>query len=185
MMPLRYAKRTLTDQEQIDAFLARAKVGSLGLSNGFAPYIIPLNFCWWRGNIYFHGADSGRKVEMINANSRVCFSVWEEYGTIAAPVPAHTDTAYMSVFLSGTIERVVDPEEMRDAMQAMLDKYVPGYYSEPLSLQHVEKYRSSLGSLTAVFRITPDSLTAKGNPLPEEKRFYPGRTVEADTRKKD
>jgi len=91
----------------------------------------------------------------------------------------------MSVFLSGTIERVADPKEMLDAMQAMLDKYVPGYYSEPLSLQHVRKYRSSLGSATAVFRITPDSPTAKGSPLPEEKRFYPGRTVGQDSGKQN
>lgn len=183
VIPIRYSKRTLTDQEQIDAFLAHAKVGNLGLSNGTEPYIIPLNFCWWNGHIYFHGADSGRKVEMINANNRVCFSVCEEYGTIADPIPAHTDTAYMSVFLSGTIERVQDPDEMRDAMQAMLDKYVPGYYPEPLSLQHVVKYRSSMGSVTAVFRITPDSLTAKGSPMPEEKRFYPGRTIGQDSGK--
>jgi hypothetical protein len=37
-----------------------------------------------------------------------------------------------------------------------------------------------MGSATAVFRITPDTLTAKGNPLPEEKQFYPGRTIEMD-----
>ncbi|WP_419878486.1 pyridoxamine 5'-phosphate oxidase family protein [Brevibacillus centrosporus] len=183
MIPIRYSKRTLTDQAQIDAFLSHAKVGNLGLSNGDEPYIVPLNFCWWNGQIYFHGADSGRKVEMIDANSRVCFSVTEEYGTIADPIPAHTDTAYMSVFLSGTIARVQEPEEMRDAMQAMLDKYVPSYYKEQLSLQHVLKYRSSMGSVTAVFRITPDSLTAKGSPVPEEKLYYPGRTVGDDTGK--
>ena len=180
MMPIRYSKRTISDQEQIDRFLMQAKTGFLGMSDGTEPYIIPLNFCWLEGNIYFHGADSGRKIEMIAANNRVCFNVCEEYGTIADPVPALTDTAYMSVFLSGVIERVASPEEMRDAMQAMLDKYVPGYYPEPLSLQHVQKYRSSMGSATAVFRITPDTLTAKGNPLPEEKQFYPGRTIEMD-----
>lgn len=180
MIPIRYSKRTITDQAQIDAFLHQAKIGNLGLAAGLEPYIIPLNFCWWNGRIYFHGADSGRKVEMIGANNRVCFSVCEEYGTVADPVPAHIDTAYMSVILFGTIERVQEPEEMRDAMQAMLDKYVPDYFTDPLSLQHVVKYRSSMGSTTAVFRITPDSLTAKGNPLPEEKQYYPGRKVEMD-----
>jgi uncharacterized protein len=180
MIPIRYSKRNITDQAQIDHFLSIAKTGHLGMSNGTEPYIIPLNFCWWQGNLYFHGADSGRKIEMINANNRVCFSVCEEYGTIADPVPAMIDTAYMSVFLSGTIERVQEPDEMRDAMQAMLDKYVPDYFSEPLSMQHVLKYRSSMGSATAIFRITPDTITAKGNPAGDEKKFYPGRKVEMD-----
>lgn len=180
MIPIRYSKRTITDQEQIDSFLQQAKVGHLGMTDSTEPYIIPLNFCWHNGHIYFHGADSGRKIEMINGNNNVCFSVCEEYGTIADPVPAHVDTAYMSVFMSGKIERVTVPEEMRDAMQAMLDKYVPGYFSEPLPLQHVLKYRSSMGSVTAIFRITPHTVTAKGNPLAEEKQYYPGRKVEMD-----
>lgn len=180
MIPIRYSKRTITNQEQIDSFLLQAKIGQLGLTDGTEPYIIPLNFCWWNGHIYFHGADSGRKVEMINANNRVCFSVCEEHGTVADPVPAHIDTAYMSVIMFGTVERVQEPEEMRDAMQAMIDKYVPGYYSEPLPLQHVLKYRSSMGSVTAIFRIAPDTITAKGNPLSEEMQYYPGRKVEMD-----
>lgn len=180
MIPIRYSKRTITDQEQIASFLHTAKVGHLGMSDEREPYIIPLNFAWWNGCIYFHGADSGRKIEMINENNRVCFSVCEEHGTIASPVPAHIDTAYMSVFLSGTIERVQEPAEMRDAMQAMIDKYVPGYFSDPLPLQHVLKYRSSMGSVTAIFRITPDTLTAKGNPGSEENQFYPGKKVEMD-----
>jgi len=180
MIPIRYSKRTITDQDQIDAFLLQAKVGNLGLANELEPYILPLNFAWWNGCIYFHGADSGRKIEMINANNRVCFSVCEEYGTVADPVPANLDTMYMSVFISGTIERVQEPAEMRDAMQAMIDKYVPGYYSAPLSLQHVLKYRSSMGSATAIFRITPTSISAKGNPHSENMQYYPGRKVEMD-----
>ncbi|MDA5110043.1 hypothetical protein O3V59_16880 [Brevibacillus thermoruber] len=81
MNPIRYAKRTCTDQEHINAFLAAARVGHLGLTDGLEPYVVPLNFCW----------------------------------------------------LNGSVERVEDPEEMRDALQAMLDKYVPGYYDRPLS----------------------------------------------------
>ncbi|CAM5796111.1 MULTISPECIES: pyridoxamine 5'-phosphate oxidase family protein [Brevibacillus] len=180
MFPIRYSKRTVTDQDQIDAFLTQARIGHLGLTDGEEPYVVPLNFSWLNGNIYFHGADSGRKVEMIAKNARVCFSVCDEYGTIADPVPALTDTAYMSAMVFGKVERVEEPEEMRDALQAMLDKYVPGYYPEPLSLQHVVKYRSSMGSVAAVFRIKPDAITAKGNPLPEKNAFYPGRTRQMD-----
>jgi nitroimidazol reductase NimA-like FMN-containing flavoprotein (pyridoxamine 5'-phosphate oxidase superfamily) len=180
MYPIRYAKRTCEDREKIEAFLSTAKVGHLGLSDGVQPYVVPLNFCWLNGCIYFHGADAGRKAEIINRNNRVCFTVCEEYGTIADPVPALTDTAYMSVILFGTIERVEDYGEMREALQALLDKHVPGYYDQPLSLQHVIKYRSSMGSAVAVFRIKPDAITAKDNPLPEDRRFYPGRTKAMD-----
>lgn len=182
MFPIRYSKRTITDEAQIDAFLKHARVGHLGLSDGSEPYVVPLNFSWLNGCLYFHGADSGRKVDLIGKNNRVCFCVTDEYGTIADPVPAMTDTAYMSAMVFGTVERVEQPEEMRDALQAMLDKYVPGYYPEPLSLQHVIKYRSSMGSAAAVFRIKPESITAKGNPPSETHSFYPGRTLHMDIR---
>lgn len=58
-------------------------------------------------------------------------------------------------------------------MQQMLDKYVPGYYDQPLAKQHVQKYRSSLGSAAAIYRIQPETVTAKENPLDPAKAFNP------------
>ncbi|MCP8971333.1 pyridoxamine 5'-phosphate oxidase family protein [Ectobacillus ponti] len=182
MNPMRYAKRECTDRGRIDAFLRQAKTGFLGLSDEEGPYVIPLNFAYYNGAIYFHGAAEGRKIDMMKQNNRVCFTISEEYGTIADPIPAHTDTAYMSVILFGESEEVTDLDEATAAMQCMLDKYVPGYYDQPLAKSHVERYRSSKGSRTAVFKIVPTSLSAKENVLNEEASYYPGRTIGADTK---
>lgn len=180
MNPMRYFKRDCTDNEKINQFLSQARVGHLGVSVNDFPYVVPLNFVWWRGSIYFHGADAGRKTEAIKQNPRVCFTVCEEYGTIADPVPASTDTAYMSVMLFGTATKVSDLDEATEALQEMLNKHVPGYYDHPLAKQHVLKYRSSLGSAVAVYRIDPETITAKENELSTEKAFYPGRKVTDD-----
>ncbi|NGQ94100.1 pyridoxamine 5'-phosphate oxidase family protein [Brevibacillus sp. SYP-B805] len=180
MHPVRYWKRDCTDREKIMRFLAQARVGYLGLSEGTQPYVIPLNFVWWREAIYFHGAEEGRKCDMMEQNPHACFTVSEEYGTIADPVPSLTDTSYMSVMLFGRAERVVELDEATGALQALLDKYVPGYFDSPLSRQHVARYRSSLHSGVAVYRIRPDHLSAKENPLNQEMRFYPGRHVSMD-----
>ncbi|WP_301169713.1 pyridoxamine 5'-phosphate oxidase family protein [Brevibacillus nitrificans] len=181
MFPMNDSKRACEDHEKIDAFLSAARVGHLGLTDGAYPYVVPVNYCWHDGRIYFHGADTGKKVEIIKNNPHVCFTVCEELGTIADPVPAQTDTGYMSVMVFGQIERVEGIKEMTGVMQVLLDKYVPGYYDRPLSQHHVSRYRSSMGSSVAVFCITPDAITAKDNPLPEEMRFYPGRTVKLDS----
>lgn len=69
--------------------------------------------------------------------------------------PIQTDTAYMSVMLFGKAGIMSDLEEATSAMQALLTKYVPGYYSSPLSKAHVEKYRLSLSSKTAIIKIRP------------------------------
>jgi nitroimidazol reductase NimA-like FMN-containing flavoprotein (pyridoxamine 5'-phosphate oxidase superfamily) len=182
MFPIRMQKRACTDTEKISRFLAQAKTGFLGLSAGDIPYVVPLNFAWWKDAVYFHGASEGRKVTVMQQNSQACFTVSEEYGTITDAVPAHTDTAYMSVVIQGTVEHVSDLTEATEAMQSMLDKYVPGFYDTPLSRSHVEKYISSMGSRTAVYKLTPSSISAKENEANEHRMFNPGRTVHSDQR---
>ncbi|UFJ42288.1 pyridoxamine 5'-phosphate oxidase family protein [Brevibacillus humidisoli] len=180
MYEIRYKKRACDDQDRIVQFLNRAKTGYLGLADGSLPYVIPLNFVWLQNSIYFHGAASGRKTEIMAANPNACFTVSEEDGTIANPVPAKTDTGYFSVIIFGKVEPVSDLAKATSVMQALLDKYVPGYFDKRLSQNHVEKYRSSLGSRTAVYELKAISLTAKENPLDENRRFYPGRTKQQD-----
>ena len=180
--PIRLSKLACTDPDKINRFLEQARTGYLGLTDGEFPYVIPLNFVWWEGCIYIHGAAEGRKVSLIEQNPNVCFTISEEYGTLADPVPAKTDTAYMSVMIQGTITALSDLETATAAMQQMLDKYVPGYYDQPLAQSHVEKYRSSLGSRTLVYMLKPASLTAKENALDEGAKFVPGRTVQMDVK---
>lgn len=180
MFQIRYKNNECTDQEKINRFLTKTRIGFLGLASRDMPYVVPLNYVWFDGKIYFHGAAEGRKVDVIKENNDVCFTVCEEYGTLVSPIPAHTSTAYMSAMVFGKIEPVTDLEEATLAMQKMLDKYVPGYHKSPLAKNHVKNYRSSLGSKTVVYRITASQVTAKEEKPDEEKLFYEGRSVEDD-----
>jgi uncharacterized protein len=180
MKNMRQANLECTDEGKINSFLTEKKTGYLGLTDQNIPYVVPLNYVWFEGDIYFHGASEGRKVDIIGVNPSACFTVSEDLGTMTDPVPAKTDTAYMSVMIFGKIEKVVEWEKATSVMQVMLDKYVPGYYVQRLSQAHVEKYRSSLGSRTAVFRIKTESLTAKENPLQMGAKFYNGKDINND-----
>lgn len=174
MFPVRVAKRECKDPSKIEHFLEQAQIGYLGMSLDEQPYVVPMNFAWWKGAIYVHGAEEGKRAHFLRSNANVCFTVSEHYGTMTSPVPAHTDSAYMSVVLEGRATFVTDLEEATGAMQSMLDKYVPGFYDQPLASSHVEKYRSSLGGKTAIMRIDPTAITAKENEPVEEKLFSPG-----------
>jgi nitroimidazol reductase NimA-like FMN-containing flavoprotein (pyridoxamine 5'-phosphate oxidase superfamily) len=165
------------DEQKINRFLQEALTGFLGLADGGEPYVVPLNFVWWNGCVYVHGAEEGRKIDIIQRNPRVCFTVSEHIGTMVHPVPAKTSTAYMSVMLFGKAEIVSDLDEATQALDQLLGKYVPGYFHRPLSQQHVTSYRSSVGSAAVVIKIVPDLITAKEKPLEEERQFYKGRTV--------
>ncbi|MCO7175743.1 pyridoxamine 5'-phosphate oxidase family protein [Sporolactobacillus kofuensis] len=175
MQPMRRADKLCTDQEKIDNFLSHAQVGFLGLNDEEYPYVVPLNFVWYQNKIYFHGADEGKKVDLMRMSSNACFTVCTEYGIMAGSVPAHTSTAYLSVMIFGKATRLTDLDEARDAMQKLLDKYVPDYFNRPLARTHLEKYRSSLGSATAVYCLDPDVMTAKEQPLDQRRAFMPGK----------
>ncbi|WDM03112.1 pyridoxamine 5'-phosphate oxidase family protein [Alicyclobacillus cycloheptanicus] len=166
----------------VESLLRKSRVGYLGLVDDDEPYVIPLNFVWYRDCLYIHGAQSGRKAALLSRAPRSTFTVSEDNGTLADPVPAKTDTAYLSVMLFGRICAVPDLEESTAALDAMLTKYVPGYYEAPLHPNHVKSYLSSAGSHVAVYRLTPDRITAKHNPLDWDRLFYPGRTQKFDAR---
>jgi nitroimidazol reductase NimA-like FMN-containing flavoprotein (pyridoxamine 5'-phosphate oxidase superfamily) len=182
MKTMRRSMKECKDPQRINEFLSCVKVGYLGLCDGNLPYVVPLNFAWANGALYFHGAAAGRKYEVMNENEQVCFTVSEDFGTIADPVPANVGTAYFSVMLFGKVKPIEDLTEATEALQHLLDKYVPGYFQTSLSKKHVETYRSSMGSKTAVYKIEVESITAKEDPIDEEKLFYSGRTVMDDVK---
>ncbi|MEK9198510.1 pyridoxamine 5'-phosphate oxidase family protein [Ureibacillus sp. 179-F W5.1 NHS] len=180
---MRMKQMICQDEEKINTFLSEVETGYLGLSIQDNPYIVPLNYVWHEGCIYFHGASEGKKIDMIKENSNATFVVSENHGTIANPIPAKTDTAYLSVMLFGHVELVDDLTEATTAMQYLLNKYVPGYYPTALSQNHVDRYRSSMGSKTTVFKLVVKTITAKENVMVEEKKYYKGREMAMDIKK--
>lgn len=180
---MRRSLKEVTDQSRIEQFLMKASVGYLGLMDEEGTYVVPLNFVWKDGKIYFHGSEEGRKVDAIKHNKRVCFTVAEDNGIIANPAPANIGTAYFSVMVFGKVKALTNIEEATTALKALLEKNVPGYFDSPLSRTYVDKYRSSLGSRTVVYCITPDQISAKEAATKEEQLFYPGRKQADDLKK--
>ena len=66
----------VTDPEKIDKMLSSATIGRLATNgaDGF-PYITPVNFVYYKGNIYFHCAPKGEKLDNIARDPKVCFQV--------------------------------------------------------------------------------------------------------------
>ncbi|WP_400247780.1 pyridoxamine 5'-phosphate oxidase family protein [Niallia sp. JL1B1071] len=180
MNVMRQSTMEVTDEERINDFLLKTNIGHLGLVDEDVPYVIPLNYVWFNDCLYFHGASEGRKTRIIHKNNHACFTVSEARGVMSNPIPAKVDTAYMSVIIFGEVALLEHINESRDVMQAMLNKYVPGYYEKPLAKSHLEKYVSTLGSKTAIYKITPSSISAKENKLNVAAKFTPGRTIKMD-----
>ncbi len=173
MEQISYTRRICHDQEKIAHFLTEKRVGTLSMSTtAGSPYALPVNYVYWQGKIYIHGMGSGKKNLVLAANPAVCFTVFEEFGTVADPVPAKCDTAYLSVVVFGKAVLVNDVEEKTQVLTQFLEKFMPQFFKTPLSAQFVDKYRSSFDdNAVAVYAIEPEELTAKENPIDPEHMF--------------
>ena len=159
---IRRPERALTDEGAIDALLARAQVGRVGVIAGGEPYVVPMNFAHEGGRVIVHGAESGRLMEAIRADGRVCFEVDEHLGTLPHPVLCKYDTDYASVIAFGRARVLDDLAERTDALRVLARKYAPAPKADRLNRRTVDEYRSkSTGGGTAVFEITLERVTAK------------------------
>jgi nitroimidazol reductase NimA-like FMN-containing flavoprotein (pyridoxamine 5'-phosphate oxidase superfamily) len=161
---LRRADREITDRAVIEAILRRAEVGRLGLAVDNVPYVVPLNYVYHNGTIYFHSANEGRKIDMLKANPQVCFEVDEHYGTVRSNKPAPHSMHYASVMVFGRASLVDDLPLKFDALQALLDKYAPGRHYRPMRLNEARE--------VTVVQITIEAMTGKAR-----APFYPGNKV--------
>lgn len=62
-------------REECESLLARGRYGRLALSFNDVPYVIPMSYVYSGNRIYLHSRGSGRKVEIVSRNPRVCFEV--------------------------------------------------------------------------------------------------------------
>ncbi len=173
MEQIRYTQRICNDPVRIERFLTDRRVGTLSMADPAGrPYAVPVNYLYWNGRIYFHGLGSGKKNDLLAANPAVCFSVFEEFGTVADAAPCKCDTSYFSVVLFGRALPVAEREEKAEALTRLLEKFTPQLFKNPLAPELVAKYRSSLDNrAVAVYRIVPEALTAKENPPDPEHMF--------------
>lgn len=162
---MRRSKKEITDRSVIEDLLRDCPVGRLGTAgpDGW-PMVKPLNFVFHEGNIYFHTAKEGEKIDHIRRDSRVCFEVDQAVAYVrgAADNPCKAEYLYRSVIVKGRAVIVEDETERRMALSALMKKYQPdGGYGDFLP----EKL-----AITGVVRIDIESLTGKQDLGKEQHR---------------
>jgi nitroimidazol reductase NimA-like FMN-containing flavoprotein (pyridoxamine 5'-phosphate oxidase superfamily) len=153
---MRRSKKEIRDEAAIIDLMSRCQVGRLGTvgRDGY-PMVKPLNFVFHGGNIYFHSAPEGEKIEDIRRDDRVCFEVDLPIAFVRGDEtdPCRAEFLYRSVIIRGRAQLVEDGEEKVRALHLLMRKYQPegGYGDFP-----EEKLR-----ITGVVRIDVEEMTGK------------------------
>lgn len=150
--PMRRKERE-TSQEEAEKLLAEALVGRLGVSLGDEPYVVPLNFTYHEGKIYFHCATDGKKLKYISNNPRICFEVSDFLGVREAEQPCQFGAYYRSAIAFGEARIVEGASERADALKWIFEKYSKGNVKPIFEDEEVKR--------VTVVEITVKKLTGK------------------------
>lgn len=118
--------------EEIQKVLDSEKIGYLGiLTEAGFPRVVPLNFAARSDRIYFHGALSGEKHDLLAKSPRVTFSVARQYALIPSYWMAKghacpATTFYKSVYVEGICNLVENADEKAATLELIMRKYQAG-----------------------------------------------------------
>lgn len=138
-------------ENEIEKILLESEYGVLGTisKNGY-PYTVPISYVFIDDSIYFHGSTSGHKIENINENNKVSFTIVSNTKVL----PSKFTTEYDSVIIFGTA-CVATEAEKKKALDKFICKYSPEYLSEGA------EYIRKASHLTNVIKISIDHITGK------------------------
>jgi nitroimidazol reductase NimA-like FMN-containing flavoprotein (pyridoxamine 5'-phosphate oxidase superfamily) len=153
---MRRTDREVTDATEILSWLREVPVGRLAFANDSEPYIVPLNFGILSTEpltLVFHCATTGRKLDMMSRNPRVCFEA-DLPGELhdAGKTACRWGMAFKSVIAYGHLEEIQYESERKAALEALMNKYSSNrdWLFDPTVMQSV-----------IVLKLTIDEITAK------------------------
>lgn len=160
---MRRHKEEITDSAAIAAILQKAKIGRLAtLGPDGYPYVVPVNYVYWRQTIYFHCARQGEKLDNIRRHDKVCFEVdlplaYLDTGYDTSLPACEVGQFYQCVVIRGRAEIVDDIGEKVNALNALMASH-----------EGVEDFAAITAAtpavaLCAVVAVRVENLTAKAN----------------------
>jgi len=153
----------ITDPVVIEKILTGTNIGRMATTdeNGY-PYITPVNFVFHIGNIYFHCALNGEKLDNIQRDNRVGFQVdiplaYLDSGFTQHRSPCKLHQFYHCVIIRGKARVVTDQQIKVDALNALVQKHEKGAALDKVHADMPE------AKACAVVEIVPERLSAKSD----------------------
>jgi nitroimidazol reductase NimA-like FMN-containing flavoprotein (pyridoxamine 5'-phosphate oxidase superfamily) len=151
---MRRKDKQIIDPATIEAVIRKAKVCRLAMTAEDGPYVVPLCFGYHQGNLYFHSAAAGKKIEILKKNPRVCFELDSDCVVRPADKPCKWGMAYTSVIGFGTAVFVEAPVAKREALDVIMHQYGQGDYI----------YADAEIKKMVVIKVAIDTMTGKASP---------------------
>jgi nitroimidazol reductase NimA-like FMN-containing flavoprotein (pyridoxamine 5'-phosphate oxidase superfamily) len=125
---MRRSDRHVTDTAELESIIHSGELCFLSMVDEGRPYLVPMNFGYGNGTLYFHSAPEGRKIEILTKNPDVCFSIVARHSLVRSEKACSWSTEYSSVTGTGRAAVLSDPEEIRRGLKVLMGQYSNGEY---------------------------------------------------------
>lgn len=153
---MRRSDREVTELDEIVRIMEKCDVCRLAFRGEDYPYILPLNFglSFENGRVilYFHGADKGKKYELLARDDRVSFEMDCAHRLVMEPGKSSCTCTmeYESVIGKGRLQ-IVPKEEKYEALSLLMKHY------------HIEdvSFQETVMAKTTVMKLAVEEVTGK------------------------
>ncbi|GAB2890951.1 pyridoxamine 5'-phosphate oxidase family protein [Streptomyces deserti] len=157
-VPTRSPERASYDRELVHAILDEGYVCHLGFVRDGAPVVLPTLYGRVGERLYVHGSTGSRPLRaagQADPGLPVCLTVTHVDALVLARSAFHHSINYRSVVVHGTAHQVTDPQEKKEALDALVDHVVPGRSRDCRPADKKEL------AATAVIRLDLNEVSAK------------------------
>ncbi len=140
--------RAITDKRELVDVIQRSRVCHLSMVDlDGKPYVIPMNFGYKDDVIYLHGAQHGKKIDILKQHPEVCINYTTDhvlrYQNEA--VACSWSMKYRSVLCYGKAEFITDPNEKIAVFHIVMAQYTKGDFKfNPPAIREVCVWKISV-----------------------------------------
>lgn len=106
--------------------LDAGKICHVGFILDEQPYVVPMAYARMGEQLLIHGSIASRLIKNLAAGLRCCVTVTHFDGLVYARSTFNSSMNYRSVMVFGVAKPIVDTDEKRRSVQALVDHLMPG-----------------------------------------------------------
>ncbi|MFW5488451.1 MAG: pyridoxamine 5'-phosphate oxidase family protein [Desulfovibrio sp.] len=122
---MRLKQRGVFDLHEVEDMLRRGRICHLAVNDNGYPYVVPLNYAYADGCLYMHCASEGKKVECLERDRNVAFSVVLHEELVTGDNACDYTMRYESVMGRGQVVILRDVDAIREGLDVLMAAYPP------------------------------------------------------------
>jgi len=120
---MRRKDKKIYSKDEIIEILRQSEICFLSMADDKTPYVVPLNYGYGDGALYFHSAPEGRKIDFLRKNPEVCFTIVSDYSLVRSQKACSWTAEFRSVIGTGKARILTVPGEKEKGFRVLMSQY--------------------------------------------------------------